>query len=152
MNNYAYYCKCILFAFYTHKCEESNIINNSEKSNGGILFTSSSPSATVTINKCCMIKNNANNIGYLFYRGSGTMEVRECTIQSGYSIYGAVTTSYSNTVAGSECAAIINCGARIIKDVALYNFTVKKEIKCSLCNDIQINNFQRLYMNKPFLL
>jgi hypothetical protein len=37
------------------------------------------------------------------------MEVIECTISVGYSIYGAVTTSYNNTVAESECFTIVNC-------------------------------------------
>jgi hypothetical protein len=55
-----------------------------------------------------LIKNNANGYGPLFYVGSGTMYVKECTIQSGYTYAksGNFYTSYSNTVAGSECAAI----------------------------------------------
>jgi hypothetical protein len=153
MNNYADGWVCITLDHNKHIFEESNIINNYyNNAYYGIIYCEGSPKPTVKIIKCCLIKNNGNNKGYLFWAYQGTMEVRECSIQSGYNIYGAISTSYSNLVAGSECAAITNCGARIIKDVALYNITVKKEIKCSLCNDIQINNFQRLFMNKPFLL
>jgi hypothetical protein len=115
MNNYAKCYKCIsLWGSYKHKCEYSNIINNSHVGNRGIVDNGESSITTTIINKCCLLKNVANNIGYLFYAVSGsTMEVRECTIQSRYSIYGAVTTSYSNTVAESECASISNCGSII---------------------------------------
>jgi hypothetical protein len=114
MNNYANGYDCILFNYYKHTCEDSNIINNYQGTSswGTLEAGSSSPVPTVIINKCCLIKNNANNKGPLFY-STGTMEVRECTIQSGYSISGSVTTSYSNTVAGIECAKIYYCGARI---------------------------------------
>jgi hypothetical protein len=117
MNNYGY-STCIGFQSNKQKCEESNIINNSlSRNDWGIFSNGASSTATSTINKCCLIKNKNK---YLFYVYSGTMEVRECTIQSGYSIYGAVTTSYSNTVAGSECAAITNCGANISKEYTNY--------------------------------
>jgi hypothetical protein len=112
INNYAKNFICIRFESNKYKCEESNIINNSQASSiWGTFFTY----GITIINKCCLINNVANNKGALFSinsGGGGTMEVRECTIQSGYSISGAVTTSYSNTVAGSECAAITNCGTK----------------------------------------
>jgi hypothetical protein len=118
MNNYAKCYKCIsLWGSYKHKCEDSNIINNSHVGSRGIVDNGDSSITTTTINKCCLIKNVANKMGYLFYAQSGsTIDVRDCTIQSGYSIYGAVTTSYSNIVAGSQCASINNFGANNNKD------------------------------------
>jgi hypothetical protein len=121
MNNFASYgWICINFWYKKHTCESSNIINNSQKSTSYGIITNAydSPYPTTIINKCCLIKNNLYGSGlYLFYvdTSGSTMEVRDCTIQNGYSIYGAVTTSYSNTVAGSECAVITNCGANINK-------------------------------------
>jgi hypothetical protein len=141
INNYAKNYCCIWFNSYIHKCEDSNIINNSQGSSGGGILNEGSYS-TITINKCCLIKNS--NL-YLFWVNSGTMEVRDCTIQSGYSIRGSVTTSYSNTVAGSECAAISNCGANI-GNIEQY------KCKCSVYDNMLINNLYRLYVNKPFLL
>jgi hypothetical protein len=135
---------CILFYGYTHKCEESNIINNSEVKNYVTIYCLSS--ATVKIIKCCLINNNANNIGCLFFvdDSTSTMEVRECIIQNGYSVYGAVTTSYSNTEAESQCAKIYYCGARIDRSC--------EQCGCSVYDNILINNLQRLYVNKPFLI
>jgi hypothetical protein len=112
INNYANnQAICIGFYNYNHLCEECNIINNSQVSSGNGIVRSNS--VKTIINKCCLIKNNEKGSGkYLFYVFSGTMEVRECTIQSGYKNNGALT-SYSNTVAGSECAAISKCGANL---------------------------------------
>jgi hypothetical protein len=141
LNNYASNYGCIGFAWYMHKCEESNFINNSQaSSSNGILYCDCYPSATVRIYNCCLIKNSG---GYLFSVNTGsTMEVRECTIQSGYSLYGAVTTSYSNTVAGSECAVISNCGARIINDIAIYSINIKKII----CSDWDIVLLHKIHV------
>jgi hypothetical protein len=93
----------------------------------------------VIINKCCLIKNNVGT-GYLFYVNGGTMEVRECTIQSGYNNYGALT-SYSNTVAGSECAKIYNCGANIGNN---------DKCKCTICDFEILHKLHKLYLNKQF--
>jgi hypothetical protein len=115
MNNKANYVVCILFCYNTHKFEESNIINNSQGTSGwGIIENGFCDSSTTSrINKCCLIKNS--NI-YLFYVGEGKMEVRECTIQSGYKISkssGYFYTYYRNSVAVSECAAIKNCCSKL---------------------------------------
>jgi hypothetical protein len=90
-----------------------NIINNSQgSSDRGTLPNWNSVTA---INKCCLIKNNANFKGYLFYNSRSTIEVRECTIQNGYNkyVYSGTFKMYSNTVAGSTCAVMKNCGANI---------------------------------------
>jgi hypothetical protein len=123
INDYSPYYEVVHFQNYKQTCEESNIINNSQEyTTYGTLHCCS---GTITINKCCLIKNNEIGNGkYLFVCNSGQiMEVRDCTIQSGYSISGAVTTSYSNSVAGSECAAISNCGTKNVK--------TNEEKKCS---------------------
>jgi hypothetical protein len=142
INGYANSWGCIWFYIKKYKCEESNIINNSQGSSGRGIIDTNGASAIITINKCCLINNNANNIGYLFY-SSGTMEVRECTIQNGYIIKGAVTTSYSNTEAGNECAKIYYCGARIDRSC--------NQCRCSVYDNILNNNLYRLHVNKPFL-
>jgi hypothetical protein len=141
INGYANGYICIRFCYYKHTCEESNIINNSQTSNSEstIYNSGNSPVPTTTINKCCLIKNNANSKGYLFYAYSGTtMYVKECTIQSGYTIGGAVTTSYSNTVAGSECAAISNCGTKNVK-------TNEDKCRC-LCSDWDIVLLHKIHI------
>jgi hypothetical protein len=115
INNFANYWGCIYFNYYKHTCEESNIINNSQVSSGGGILNNQN-SAIVIINKCCLIKNNEiGSANYLIWVNDGTMYVKECKIQNGYSYKnnGAFYTSYSNTVAGSECVAISNCGANL---------------------------------------
>jgi hypothetical protein len=147
INNYAYESQCIEFWYYNNKCEESNIINNSQETNNyGTLLNTNSATLITIINKCCLIKNNANNKGTLFCLYSSdvsTMEVRECTIQNGYSNYGALT-SYSNRVAGSECAAITNCGTINV------NTNNEYKCKCTVCDFEILHKFQKLYLNKQF--
>jgi hypothetical protein len=143
MNNYADYRECIRCFYNIHKCEESNIINNSQSDIylGTINFYST---INVTINKCCFIKNNEYGNGkYLFYNTGTKIEVRECTIQNGYTICGVVTTSYSNTVAGSECAVISNCGTKNVN-------TKNDQGKCTICDFEILHKFQKLYLNKQF--
>jgi hypothetical protein len=72
------------------------------------------------------------------------MEVRECTIQSGYIISGAVTTVYSNKEINTDRKEFINCYNMWKIDDKLY--------KCSIYDNMLINNLYRLYVNKPFLL
>jgi hypothetical protein len=148
MDNYANKYDCIGFYNNKHTCEESNIINNSGKeSNSDILNCFNS--AIVTINKCCFLNNNLFGSGlYLFWVGSGTMYVKECKIQNGYKYTissGNFYTSYSNTVAGNECAAITKCGANL-------GNTEECKCKCSVYDNMLINNLYRLYVNKRFLL
>jgi hypothetical protein len=151
VDSYIHYCyvingnaigyNCIWFTKSNtkHKCQESNIINNSQGSSYGTLVNYYSQEIVI-INKCCLIKNSG---GYLFYvdESTSTMEVRDCTIQSGYSIYGSVTTIYSNTVAGSECAIIRNCGANIDNN---------DKCKCTICDFDILHKLQKLYFNKQF--
>jgi hypothetical protein len=90
MNNYAYGWSLIYFINYKHKCEESNLINNSQGTNNYGTFDNWY-SAITTINKCCILNNNAIGSGiYLFYVDSGTIYVKGCTIQSGYNTKGSV--------------------------------------------------------------
>jgi hypothetical protein len=126
--------------------EESNIINNSQASSSSYGTIYNCHSSTVTINKCCLIKNNEIGYGkYLFYANSGyIIDVKECTIQSGYSIAGSVTTSYSNTEAGSECAAINNCGTKNV------NINKEDKCKCTICDFEILHKLQQLYLNKQF--
>jgi hypothetical protein len=116
INGYSNNRDCVHFYINKQTCEESNIINNSQGDSGWGTMLAGSSSKIVTINKCCLIKNNDYGSGiYLFYVFSGTMYVKECRIQSGYKYAnsGNFYTSYSNTEAGSECAKIYNCGANI---------------------------------------
>jgi hypothetical protein len=149
MNGYANYGCCIAFWYNKQLFEENNVINNSQTSStysGTLANAYDSPYPITIINKCCLIKNNAIGNGiYLFCVYGGIMEVRECTIQNGYSISGSVTTSYSNTVAQNECAAISNCGANI-------DNIEQCKCKCSVYDNMLINNLQRLFANKPFLI
>jgi hypothetical protein len=135
MNNYDYKWVCIYFYYNTHKCEECNIINNSQGTNryGTILCTAT----TLTVNKCCMIENNVIGSGiYLFYAFWGTIEVRECSIQSGFemssTLTGSITTSYSNSVAESTCSKIENCGTKTNNN--------QQKLKCSDFKVVMLNN------------
>jgi hypothetical protein len=150
MNNYDNgYC-CVQFVFYKETCEESNIVNNSQGTGDqGTLNSYNSPTIVI-INKCCLIKNNNKGSGkYLFYvESSGSkMEVRECTIQSGYSIKGAVTTTYSNKEINLEkgTEGLKFCAGNVI----IYN---QLKCRCSIYDNMLINNLYRLNLNKPFLL
>jgi hypothetical protein len=150
---------CIRFEYYTHKCEESNIINNSQKiSSCGCVRSYSE--TKVNINKCCLIKNNVNGNGYLFYvEGSGTMEVRDCTIQSGYRISstsgGRITTSYSNKIIGNifDYDDFNDFMTKLKGCNILYNNLIN-QIKCkySVYEPIIFHNFNKNYINKAILL
>jgi hypothetical protein len=110
INGYSKYFGCLRFHYYKHTCDESNIINNSqETSDWGTFINHVSYIPTTKIIKCCVIKNNLNNKGYLFCVGGGTMEVRECTIPNGYNISGAVTTNYNNNKISTDRKEFINC-------------------------------------------
>jgi hypothetical protein len=145
MNNYADYRSCLRLTYCKQTCEECNIINNSQSTNSsGTFYCDGNP--TITINKCCLIKNNAIGSGeYLFNRGNGAMEVRECTIQSGYKVHGTVTTSYSNIEINLEkgTEGLKFCAANVI----IYN---QLKCKCSVYDNMLINNLNRLYLNKQF--
>jgi hypothetical protein len=132
MNNYANYYNCIAFWNNKHKCEESNIINNSqEKSDQSTIYCESSSTNTI-INKCCFLKNNAIGSGLYLFRvvsSSSTMEVRDCTIENGYSISGAVSTSYRNKEIKENNKVLINYVEALNNGFFLLsNFG---EIKCS---------------------
>jgi hypothetical protein len=151
LNNYANGCTCLILYYNRETCEESNIINNSQGTTnyGTVSNNNIGYDTIIAINKCCLIKNNEKGSGkYLFAVCCGTIEVNECKIQSGYKVSAAGTysiiTSYSNTEAGSECAKIYNCGARIDRSC--------EQCRCSVYDNILINNLQRLYANKPFLI
>jgi hypothetical protein len=137
-NSYAIWFGC---GNIKETCEQCNIINNSHLNSGRGIVDTNWESAIITINKCCLIKNNANNIGYLFY-SEGTMYVKECTIQNEYNNKGALT-SYSNTVAGSECVAISNCGTKNVN-------TNEDKFKCTICDFEILHKLQKLYLNKQF--
>jgi hypothetical protein len=144
MNNYANNYICIYFNSYKHTCEECNIINNSQVSSSWGTFECESSSPTITINKCCLINNNAIGNGiYLFFVNTGTMYVKECTIQSGYKNNGALT-SYSNKEISAGRKEFINCLNMWKIDDKLH--------KCSIYDNMLINNLYRLYLNKRFLI
>jgi hypothetical protein len=144
INDYANNMRCIGFYSYNHLCEECNVINNSQgKNDQGTLKNGG---GTLTINKCCLIKNNENGSGtYLFYVESGTMYVKECKIQNGYQYAnsGKFYTSYSNTVAGSECAAITNCGTKNVN-------TKNDQCQCTVYDFEILHKLQKIYLNKQF--
>jgi hypothetical protein len=139
INGNANYRTCIHFYNNKQKCVESNIVNNSQNDSGYGTMLAGIFLKIVTVNKCCLIKNNEKGNGiYIFFVNAGTMEVQECTIQSGYSIRGNVTTVYSNIEIKfeKETEGLKFCAANVI----IYN-----QLKCR-CSDWDIVLLHKIHL------
>jgi hypothetical protein len=81
MNNYSPQFGCLGFFCYTQRCEENNVVNNSQGTiQNGII--SNDKDAETMVNKCCFFNNNVTFI-CLFYVATGTLCVDESYVQSG---------------------------------------------------------------------